>query len=277
MNLKSMDAFGPHGCGVFYELSDEVYHSVQAVSSTSLKQTYKSLKHFKAYMEGMGKKDTAALRIGRLAHMAILEPERFKETVFYSLGDHKGQNPYKTDVKANPGKTVLTIQEVELLTGLLTGLNDQPFIMEVLKGGQKEVTVFVMDPITGLALKARLDFVKLLNVGAYLTDYKTCECAEPEKFERDAFYYKYYLQIAFYTYVAQLAGFNIVATAFVAQEKEYPYAAASAFYPQDVIEEIIEVVIKPRLKMISEAVDADKWPGYPPMATPISLLRTEGI
>ena len=61
-------------------MSHEEYQQIGALNYSGAKQILKSAAHYKAWLTAE-QEDTAALKMGRLVHLASLEPEVFDRTV----------------------------------------------------------------------------------------------------------------------------------------------------------------------------------------------------
>lgn len=277
------DDFDKWGTGVFYNMPEDVYHSLSAVSNTALKNARRSYRHFQYYIEGGEYLDKPKMAFGRISHRCLLEYARFKETAIFSEFENKKLKAYKDAVKANPEKVVLTLPEQKKLTGMFEELNRHPACMEYIKDGNPEVTILAIDPITKMRLKCRIDWIS--ESKPFIVDYKTCTDAKPtvipkeldaeksirsSKFERNANELGYENQGAFYLFMCELAGIPKKYFATLAQETEPPFVPCPYVYGFETIDEAMEEN-REGLNRLKDQILANKYPGY--AETPVVLAR----
>ncbi|NEM96195.1 PD-(D/E)XK nuclease-like domain-containing protein [Pontibacter burrus] len=213
--------------------SNAFYHAqTHFIGSSGLKLiNKKSVYHFFNQPE---QKQSPTLVFGSAYHTLVLEPEQFDEE-YFCLNDAEkvaeigGANPRATKVykewraeveAANMGKTCLSTEDYQKLQEMRDALFSNPSIKQLFAKGIAEVSHYV--DFGGVQVKVRPDYLKPKAI----VDLKTCEDASPEGFSRAAANYGYHLQAAFYADVVEYASQEERLFVFVAQEKEYPYAAA---------------------------------------------------
>lgn len=134
-------------------------------------------------------KETEALLMGRLFHMAALEPERFvQEVVIYDKRRY-GKEWDKFQA-GNKGKTILTLTQRKLIYAWLDALDEYDFSLEMIAESDAEVSVFWTDQ-TGIRMKSRPD---LVCGGEYLSDLKTCRSLTDRALSNDILSYRYHWQ-----------------------------------------------------------------------------------
>jgi PDDEXK-like domain of unknown function (DUF3799) len=105
----------------------------------------------------------------------------------------------------NQGKTIIGAEDWQRLSECTQALAREPEFQRLRKGGKTEVSYFVTDPDTGVALKARMDCVTAtatLDPKTFSSKGKTIDRAVC-----DAIYYEgYNRQGWLYTYIRNLAG-----------------------------------------------------------------------
>ncbi|WP_435277311.1 PD-(D/E)XK nuclease-like domain-containing protein (plasmid) [Psychrobium sp. nBUS_13] len=126
------------------------------------------------------------------------------------------------------------------------------------KDGFPEITMIAKDPITGLLLKIKIDY---LRRDAIAIDIKTARSAEPYKFSKQCKDLNYDVQAEFYKYVANLLDVPVEVFAFVAIE-----------YEEAEICEIFELSKKRQeqgwrdtemgLRTLKGCIDTSNWYGY---------------
>ncbi|GAB3822289.1 hypothetical protein GCM10028895_26390 [Pontibacter rugosus] len=120
----------------------------------------------------------------------------------------------------NSGKTCLSTDDYQKLMDMRDALLSNSNIRQLFSKGTAEVSHYV--DFGRVHVKVRPDYLKPHAI----IDLKTCEDASPEGFSRAAANYGYHLQAALYCDVLEYISEKERLFVFVAQEKEYPYAAA---------------------------------------------------
>lgn len=141
--------------------------------------------------------------------------------------------------------------------------------------GHAEVSIMDADPLTGLPLKIRPDY--LVQPCAQfphglIIDGKSCNDASRDGFGRAVWSYDYGLQAALYTQVAQriLGTTGRPAFVWLAQEKARPYAA-QYFAAGDALLEYWDGRIAELLPRVAECMASGVWPGYPATVETLAL------
>lgn len=235
--MYSQDIIKPFEFGIHYGVPDEVYHSIKCVSNSYMKDANKSMKHFMSSLKGAQKEETPAMIKGRLLHLAVLQPQVFKDKVYISEAKTKAQKLFKEDVENYSNCIVLLQTEAEEITGMANALLSDPLLKKVLTGIKTEVTMFAKDPETGLVMKGRAD----IEGNDYIADYKTTESAKPGEFDRSAANYWYHVQAAHYLEMYKLLGKPKKYYILIAQEKTEPYDAVGYVLTEPAIEKGIEI------------------------------------
>lgn len=207
-------------------LTDEAYHEAPGVRSSALKAAVRSAAHFNAYL-AQPRADTPALRFGRLAHLAVLQPEVFRATVHArpdvgELRTAKGRAAladWKLGLPA--GGVDVSPDEMAHLTGMVQAAHAHPRLSQLLQKGRAEQSLFWRDDAHDLPCKARYDWISERGV---VCDLKTTSDASADAFGRDAIKYGYPLSAAHYLEGARIADVaNPDTFVLVAIEKVPPY------------------------------------------------------
>jgi len=223
--------------GIYYEMTNEAYHSADAVSASFFKSAILT----SLFQARFGKSDINKLvaDIGTSTHSEVLEPE--KNNVVLSTEKTRATRAYKEkDAECRAaGKVLLTQKDFDMVQGLahgveatddngkpitIGGLRNDPACAKLLNAKDRicEASIFV-EHESGLMLKCRPDiFSKKLRI---MGDVKTTQDASPSGFNREIWKRLYYVQASYYLMVAELAGIEIDHFAFLAVQKTYPYLA----------------------------------------------------
>lgn len=221
-------------------VTDEEYHADKtAVGSSSLRKTKKSMFAFAGAMWGQGEKETDAMRFGSLVHLAMLQPQKFKDFILvmpeFTGYTQKGElstrskeaiekkNKWLAEVPKDA--IVVEAQEQEKLLCMIDSVLSHPRASLLLKNVKTEVAGYWRDPVTGIRCKIKPDILTFDS--EILVDLKTCrDCYWPE-FRRTVEAKKYYFQDAMYRQITgQITGIEPQLSAWIAVENVYPYETA---------------------------------------------------
>ena len=201
-------------------MSNAAYHATDAISSSDVKAVAtKSVAHWKARSPYTS---SPAFDVGTVVHDMVLEGG--KNSLRGPI-DRRG-NAWK-DAYAEAeaiGRTLLTCGDYDLARSMADSILFHPAGRRMESDTKNEMSIFVNEPTTGLAIKARPDAYHVEDGICY--DIKTCQDASPDGFARDAWSYRYAIQAAFYTEVLRLEGLRPRKFVFVCVEKFPPFATA---------------------------------------------------
>ena len=210
--------------GIYPDIPHDVYHAMHGyVSNSYLSRLNKCPAAAKVPQE-----DTPALLFGRAVHCYVLEgEEEFFKQFCVAPAVNKRTNGGKAEwaefCAANPGKGVITADEMRQLTFMREAVYQHPFARMVLADGKSEQTVIWADSATGIKCKCRPDRIPSNGAGV-LVDLKTTTDAGEYGFGRSVANYGYARQAAMYLDgINAASGSDFDAFVFVAVEKEPPY------------------------------------------------------
>ena len=177
--------------GIFFDMSNEEYHSLDGLSSTQFQDLDLSVAIYEN--RHLFKYDCEAFRIGTLNHTALLEPhllDRYIETTT-KIFDSEAT---KKIIAQNPDKEVVALGSIELA-------KERAEKVKLVYGAYiemslKEVSFIVFDEALGLYRKCRAD-IWLPNHGIVL-DYKTSKETNHNGFERVIEVYNYHISCSWY-------------------------------------------------------------------------------
>lgn len=243
------------------------YQDIQALSYSGAKELLRSPSHYQAWLKEE-RKETPALKIGRLAHLALLEPAKFNETV--KLGpdvDNKAKKEWKDFVASlGDGVEAVTPDEYATISGIVDSAELALAHLKV-DGNVWETEQYLLAEYNGVPIKGRPDLVTEIDGKRVCIDLKTCGDASPWAFGRDINEYKYHLQQAFYRVLTKTEMHILIAV-----EKEAPFGfriytidEASTAVGQSLMDEAVA--------LYSACSSLDKWPGYDHNLTTISIPK----
>lgn len=195
----------------------EEYDQIQAENWSKLKHLARSPAAY-SYRAANPEHDTAARKVGRAVHLAVLEPERFADSVAIWDGGRRYGKEWNAFVSANAGKELLKRDEFRQCMALQTAVRSDPVAAPHLMRGAAEQTVLWTDEVTGIKCKARTDWLNDV-----LADLKTTRDASPDGFARESWQYRYHTQLAFYSDGLRAAGERERPVLIIAVESAPPY------------------------------------------------------
>lgn len=258
--------------GVYENIPFEDYLAWDAASSSQLKALVRSPAHLKAY-RAKPDEDTTALRIGRAAHCATLEPDRFPEQ-YARLPEGDGRTKVVKDAKEAIealGRTGLSGKEFECALSIAATLHAHPSAGPLLSGnGRSELSLVWRDEETGVLCKARHDRHSAVFAGGTIVDLKTTVDASLRSFERAIFLFGYHRQGAFYLRGSRALCLPVEHYVLVAVEKEEPFACAVYRLSEAALDAGEQEVVA-LLKQYRRCTESHVWPGYPTEVRDIAL------
>lgn len=213
------------------------YYKDLALSYSGLKEFAISPAHYQAYIK-MPKEQTAAMRLGTLTHLALLEPEVYahkfvvapepkdypsalktlddlklkckelgltvsgtKDALTTRLKEVGRDLTFWDDIVAQHtgGKELLTPDDRDLIEGMVDAIQSHSVAFWLFTGGEAEKAFKWTDPLTSLVMKCKPDYLKVDQ--EYISDLKT---VQPDKLnsrmsiERHVYDSKYHWQSGIY-------------------------------------------------------------------------------
>ena len=232
---------------------------------------------------------TAAMRIGSLLHLSILEPAEFKRVTAFvpedaprkpSQAQRDAKNPSPESVASITwwdnfyaevaGKEIVTPDEYEMLTGMGKAVREHPAASVLLaKEGWTEACFFWIDADTGAKCRARMD--RVIPELRLILDIKTAEEASAAKFSRACGNFRYGVQSAIYPDAAQaVLGGDDWRFLFIVVEKRKPHFVA-VYEADEMMRDLGRAEYQLDLAKYQECVRSNNWPGYTDTIEPISL------
>lgn len=253
-----------------YDLPAADYHADPAIGSSRAKLVLDSIRLFKDDLDGLiPRTPTASMAFGTMAHLAVLEPDRFHDqtTTTGPVNPATGK-AYGADTKKfaewqaeNPGLIVVDPSLYVMLERMPKEIRDA---LQTL--GQSEVSAFAED--NGVLIKCRPD--RLIEDAIY--DLKTIN--DIDAIDAHIRSYRYWFSAAWYRRVMKIAtGIDHSFTLIFAESKP-PYRWRIVDLSPELIEEgnyyVADVV-----KKIGLAQEYDEWGDLSPIrvtaARPVSL------
>lgn len=247
-------------------MPNDEYHAYDGISKSGLDKIARSPAHYK-YAEQ--KASTRNMVIGTALHTAVLEPELFANE--YVLTDCKvrTEKAYRdAKTRCGDGDLVLTAAESKKVMNMRKSVFANSESMKLLSApGRPELSAICKDPITGVTIRARFDW---LTDSGIAVDLKKTQDVRHQKFIRSVCDYRYHVQDAMYSFIyKQITGDDLQAFMFLAVEEDAPHSC-QLYQLDDLAREIGEFYFRRDLNKYAECLDSGVWP-HP--TTPVSILE----
>ena len=261
-----MTPFTPDTEGTFFGLNETEYRSAPGIANSDLKHAHRSMAHYLAAKNAPKKESTPSQVFGTLLHLAALEPLRLNSAFVVKPEGMNYKSNAGKDMRDSQTEAINTAKERDALMGCRASVLAHPLAAELIRRGQREVSVFAKHGPTGLLRKGRMDVVATDDAGlTTIADVKTTNDASPEEFARTIATWGYHRQAAYYI---DLVGASFFV--FIAVEKEPPYAVNVFALDEESIE-IGRRDNEAALAKVAECTATGIWPAYGHEFNTISL------
>lgn len=231
-----------------------------------IKKFARSPAHFMCDDDG---EDTDARKLGRVAHLAVFEPHLMADEVVTWEGGRRSGNDWKDFATLHAGKEILTVDEAQHVKAIAAAVRNHPVLARYLEKGGAEVTALWTDAETGVACKARLDWISASGV---VVDLKTCRDASPEAFVRQSNSLLYHAQAAMYSDAVHAIAGDRLPFLFGAVESKAPFIAQPYVVSDDALN-AGRALYRGWLRQLVECKRANRWPGYSDGVLTLELPR----
>jgi hypothetical protein len=253
------------GGGLHPGLSFEFYTDIPAANISALKEMTRSPLHYRYRLAHQ--KETPALALGRAAHAAVLEPERF-ETDFVlwdqltESGRLRPRNGKDWDAfcEANKGKTILKPDDHRHALNVRDAVRAKRVAKKYLMGGKPEMSMLWTDAATGHPCKGRVDWITYVDAVDCIVGLKSARDLDPRRFASQAATLGYPLQWAFYFDGYSTITGNAPRMVEICVEASPPHDVIVFVIPDEVIEYGREEY-RACLSRLIECERSDRWLG----------------
>lgn len=236
-------------------LSNADYHAAEGISKSGLDLIARSPAH---YRYAPRREPTPAMFLGTATHCAILEPERYaSEYVILKDAPDRRSSVYKDAVKERGAEFVLLQKEADQIAGMVEAVRANPYAAALLSAGVAEASLFAKDPVTGVTVRARFDWL----ADRRPVDLKTTADASDEAFGKSIWNYRYHVQDALYCDVYEWAfGEQPAPMEFLTVESEMPHGCTIHRIPHD-FRMYARKLYRADLNRYAECLESGHWPG----------------
>lgn len=264
--------------GVVFDMPLEQYLAVDALSASGLKLLARSPWHYRNRVET---DPTPAMLRGTLAHCAVLEPDAMDKRYCVvpedaparpSRRQWEAKKPSAESQSAmawwtlfqqeNAGRELVSHADYSLCQTQLAAVKDCPELAELLRSGHGEVSIFWIDPATGIYCKARPDWLPRDNEwNVVALDLKTCTDESPNGFGRASARLRYELQDAHYSAGIEAVTGKSGRFAFGAVTSKPPVLAMPYFLTDEIRQQGREERAE-LMERLAWCQRENKWPTY---------------
>ncbi len=252
--------------GIYPRMSRAEYDALLRTNWSRLKTLGKSPAHFRHEFFAKDSPDTSTKKLGRVGHVAVLEPERFRtECAVWTDGRRAGKG-WEAFKEANEGREIITEDEASYCNALQAAVRADVHAAKYVSRGQSEVSILWTHEVPTIAglpgytmnCKGRVDFVA--GAGA-LVDLKTCRDASPEAFGKACWNFRYHVQAAFYADGYEAATGKRLPFVVVAVETSAPHVVQVYRIPEEILE-LGRQEYRSLLDRLNHCRNENHWPAY---------------
>lgn len=240
------------------KLSNTDYHQSEGISKSGLDLFARSPAH---YRYSAKREPTSAMSLGSATHAAILEPDVYS-TQYIILRDapDRRSSVYKEAVKQRGAEYVLLGKEADQIAGMQEAVRSNPHAAALLAAGYAEQSLFTRDPVTGVIVRVRYDWI---TAAGQPVDLKTTQDAGDEAFGKSIMNYRYHVQDVLYCDAWEWAfGEQPPPMLFLAVESEMPHCTAIHRIPHD-FRQYARKLYRAELNRYAACLESGEWPGLP--------------
>lgn len=244
------------------DMPSSVYHIMpDSISKSGLDRIALSPAHYR-YREPS--EPSRAMVIGSAIHAALLQPELY-EVEYLRLREVKVRTAaeYKAAAKEWPGggDYVLTGPESAHIDGMQACVMADTHARALLTGdGYREASLFVRDPITGVCVRVRYDFMPA-DFSRPIVDLKKTRDCRSDAFVRSVANYRYHVQAALYVDAWQWATGETRPFVMLAIEETLPHALKPYLMGSESLA-LGRKLYRENLATYAECVQSKYWPAY---------------
>jgi exodeoxyribonuclease VIII len=259
--------------GIVFDLHEDKYHAVEAMSASGAKHIRRSPAHFKVWRTEK-KEPTAQMIFGTALHLAVLEPERLTDRVVQMPEFNRRTKDGKAAAEAFEttfaDKILLTTEQYVACMYARDSVARHAGAQSLLKDARKEVSMFWIDAKFQVPCKARADAVR---PDGGLVDVKTTDDASQEEFGRSIAKWSYHSQGAHYiSGMEHLLNSTPPFFAFIAVEREPPFGCACYVLESN------QIIVGGRLMdealaLYKFARESGNWDCYPQTIQPAKMPK----
>lgn len=248
--------------GLVLDLPEETYHAHPALSSTGAKLLLDSPATFDWVVNKGNRREKAAFDFGSAVHAEVLGTGYGVEELDFD-NYRTGKAQQARDEARAAGLIPMLKKDMVEVHATAQAVLAHPTARALLeREGDAEASVFSTDPLTGVDLRCRFDFLPADRRVA--VDLKTARegVARPHKFAGTVVEYGYDVSWAHYTLTAELADEAVLDMVFIVVETEPPFHILIGRLDED-FKQIGTAKARRARDRYARALATGEWPGRP--------------
>jgi hypothetical protein len=257
--------------GVFADIPDDEYHSARdslSFSGAKLLLPPSCPAKFKQRMDNPPP-PKPAYTFGHAAHRLVLG--KGAEIVEVDAPDWRSKAAQEIRKTARNGVAPMLTHELEAARAIERAVRQHPTAGPLFAQGDAEMSLYAVDPITGVKLRGRTDWLTTINGQFFIVDFKTSDTADPESFARKGAGFHYHGQHAWYQDLVKAVGLSDSPRFIdVVAEKTPPYVVTVVEFDDEAVAEGRRLNRK-AIDIYARCVETNTWPDYGPGIHPISV------
>jgi len=274
--------------GIVLDLPEHQYHAHPSLSSTGARKLLDSPARFH-YAQTHPQAHKKAFDLGTVTHSKVLGTGSGVDVIPADLlasngaASTKAAKDFIADTYAK-GLVPIKQSEFDEAMGMAEAVLAHPTARALFEQeGDAEASVFATDPDSGVALRARFDFLpNFMQNDPWTVDLKTTgKSAAPDEFAKTVANFEYHVQQEFYLHAYGIATGDFTARMkFVVVETAAPHLVG-VYELAPEFAELALARVRKALATYAACSAADLWPGYAidndPIQPPNWLIYQEGI
>lgn len=245
-------------------VKDKDYDEVYGIRRSLLWEMHRSPAHF-FYKLTHEPERSKALDFGIAMHMKLLEIDRF--TLNYAMlpkvdrRTKEGKAAYDKAFMEAHGRDLIPEEQWTQMNDMAAKVWSNETAAKLLDGAHEQIYQWA-DPETGEVCKVKIDCLTAYEGVPMIVDYKTCDSCEDRAFRAAVRKYGYKFQAGMYAEGVENELLEAVRFAFIAQEKNPPYAVR-VFFCDDSFVSAGKLEFHNLLRRYHNCMQSGVWEGYP--------------
>lgn len=246
------------------------YNSIKAINWSSLRHMRVSPKYYKHMLDNP-RLPTAAMTLGTCVHLAVLQPERFTESVVvYGESKTKGhgaRSKWQAFEKAHENHTILSERDYRSCINMRDAIHNNTDAVRYFESiSDVEVPVVWNHKKTGRMCKSKIDAITTEHM---IIELKTTRDIGERRFKNDCASLGYYGQLAFYHDAIATELWKPVNVITIAVENTPPYDVAVYHMHQWLVDG--RMLYESLLDRVIKCERIGIWPGKVPTERALSV------
>lgn len=252
----------PKNNGIFDWVTEQSYHadrSSLSFSGAKLLLPPSCPAKFRERMDNPPK-PKPEYTFGHAAHRLVLG--KGAEIIEVDAPDWRGKAAREIREQACNGVAPMLTKELDAARAMEQAVRQHPTAGPLFAEGLAEHSIYTDDPVTGVRLRGRIDWLTTIDGQLWICDYKTSTTASPAEFSRLAYAYRYFSQASWYIDLVTSVGLSDKPVFVdVVQEKVPPYVVSVVEFDAEAIAEGRRVN-RQAIDLFAECTANDQWPDY---------------